>query len=175
MVTMEYEGRTYRRYNGNWIDSSCMIAPLVVQEALDKRYAQSLSSEKKSVKELVDLANEFRRNQSYRLAEKHYREALSHPNLELSDRKYIIPRLTSCLRCLEKPREAIDLYLETKRKYGNQMITDGLLTSAAAAYCDINQFDEAKKLANQALAMLNGKASSELIAVFKRIKRATDK
>ena len=175
MVTMEFEGRKYKRYNGNWIDSDYVIAPLIVQEALDKRYAKSLSLEQFSVKELVALADDFKNNESYLLAEKHYREALSRPNIEWNDRKYIYPRLTSCLRLLDRPQEAVDLYWKIKKKYGNTMMTDGLLTSVAAAYCDLKQYDEARKRANQAHAMVNGKSSPELISVYARIKKQTKK
>ncbi|MBP0970764.1 MAG: hypothetical protein J5753_01870 [Oscillospiraceae bacterium] len=175
MVEMKFEGKTYRRYNGNWIDSDYVIAPLVVQEALDKRYANSLSLEHYSVKDLVALADDFKNNESYLLAEKYYREALSRPSIESNDRKYIYPRLTSCLRLLDRSSEVVDIYLEISGKYGRSILTDGLLTSVAAAYCDLKQYDEARKRADQAYAIVNGKASPELISVYARIRKHTEK
>ena len=51
------------------------------------------------------------------------------------------------------------------------MITPALLTSAAAAYCDLGDYDRAKKCCDRAFAQLNGKRNGELSAVYGRIKK----
>ncbi len=45
-----------------------------------------------------------------------------------------------------------------------------LLTSIAAAYCDIGDVEEARRMANSARAMQGGNSSKELISVYARIK-----
>lgn len=172
-IKMDYEGKTYKRYNGNWIDSSYMIAPLIVQEALDKRYAQSLSLEHYSVEELIKLADEFKNNESYILAAKHYREAISRADRDTC--RYIYPRLTSCLRKIGRSREAVEIISLIKKKYGMELITPVLLTSVAAAYCDLNEFGNAKRCADLAYCKLNRNPSEELRLVYARIRKHTEK
>ena len=46
------------------------------------------------------------------------------------------------------PRKVIDLFSETKRKYGTDFITPVLLTSVAAAYCDLKEYENALRCCN---------------------------
>ena len=50
-------------------------------------------------------------------------------------------------------------------------IRRGILTSLAAAYCDIEKIEEARKYANKAKAISANNRSPELINVYARIKR----
>lgn len=85
--------------------------------------------------------------------------------------KYILARVTSCYRLNNESEKAIELYLNMYNKYGRKIQSVELLTSIAAAYCDLNKKVEAKKYADMTYAMLNGKATDELLLIYARIKK----
>ena len=93
----------------------------------------------------------------------------------LSELAYILPRLTSCYRMQGSPQKAIDILSFASRKHGKQMITAALLISAAAAYCDLEEYVLAKKACDRANAMSSGKSDGELKAVYGRIKKESGK
>lgn len=171
MITLTYNKQKYIRYNNYWVDEHYEVAPLVLQDILDREFSATIDLSRYTVRELVRLADDFKGNESYHLAAKHYQEALSHASIE--ECRYIYPRVTSCLRRIGKAREAVRLLTFIKEKFGLSMITPVLLTSVAAAYCDLNEYDNALNCAKRAYAMLNGNASEELRLVFKRIQKLT--
>ena len=59
-------------------------------------------------------------------------------------------------------------YLE---KYGKHVASPFLYTSLAAAYCDVSDFDNAKKYADKAYSYGRTENHSDLIAVYQRIKK----
>ncbi len=61
-----------------------------------------------------------------------------------------------------------------KKKFGNAIISPALLTSVAAAFCDIDEYEKkAKKHCDRAFAMTNGKGAGELSSVYQRFKSKT--
>ena len=194
MESIVFEGVESFRRDNYWVDSSQQIAPLVIQEELDKRYAKKLRVEGCSTRELLRQADEFKaiphkarltawrricttssvryclkNNGSFALAAKFYKQAPEHADRR--DRSFIYPRLTSCYRALGHATEVIKLMTYIKTHDGMDMITPVLLTSAAAAYCDLGQYENALKCAKRAYAMYNGRATEELHGVFGRIKK----
>lgn len=77
--------------------------------------------------------------------------------------------MTSCYRAGNEPEKAVDLCKKAKLKYGNSILSPELLTSVAAAYLDLNEFENGKKCCDRAYAKSNGKASDELKNVYKRL------
>ena len=169
MICFLYEGKKYIRYDNYWVNEHYEIAPLIVQTELDKQYANSLSLDSFSVDELIALADEFKKNESYHLAIKHYKEAIMRADIEQC--RFIYPRLTSCYRKIGRAQDAVQLMTYIKNKFGLHMITPVLLTSVAAAYCDLHEYENARKCANRAYAILGGKSDPALINVFRRINK----
>ena len=58
--------------------------------------------------------------------------------------------------------------------FGEPRASHVFLVSVAAAYCDIGDYDSAKKCCNKAYAKLNGQHNDELSLVYKRIQKATE-
>ena len=169
MESLEYKGKMYSRYTNKWVDKNNMVVHLSLQHELNTIYANSLDLSGMSSQELVTEGDKYKEDESYLLAIRFYEQAL-----EICDNKtfkYILPRISSCYRKSNNPQKAIDLFAETKRLFGVEMLTPVLLTTAAAAYCDLNEIDNAKKCANRAYALCNGNCSQELISVFARIKK----
>ena len=86
--------------------------------------------------------------------------------------KTVFPIITSCYRALKKPQKAIDFWMENKSIF-TSCLSVPLLTSLAAAYCDIGNYVLAKKCADRAYAIQGGSKNyqTELSLVYGRIKK----
>ena len=82
--------------------------------------------------------------------------------------RWLMPVETSLLRLSHTPQQAIDFYNEQVAKFGKTIESPQLLTSIAAAHCDVRDYVNAKKLCDRAFAW--GGPSYELSAVYQRIK-----
>lgn len=81
---------------------------------------------------------------------------------------YVLPIYTSVLREMGQPKKAIEAYDKYYKLMGKDNVV--LITSVAAAYCDIDDYDMALKLCNKASALQDGKPiSGELSSVYQRI------
>ncbi len=169
-VTVTHEGKTYTRSNGKWVTSTCMVVHEILQDELNKLYFETIDLSMLELLEIVRDGDAFKSSASYGLAVRLYTYAI-----ERSDEDgvaYILPRLTSCYRKQGRAKDVIELASKIKRKYGSKMFTPTLLTSIAAAYCDLDEYDNALKCCNRAYAQFGGKASGELSLVYKRIDAA---
>ena len=92
---------------------------------------------------LVAEGDKFKESTSYLSAIKFYEKALE--DCDEATYKYVLPRITSCYRKCHMPRKVIELFSDTKRVFGTEFITPVLLTSVAAAYCDLKEYDNALK------------------------------
>ena len=86
----------------------------------------------------------------------------------------VFPIITSCYRAKGQPQKAIDFWMENKKIFVS-CLSVPLLTSLAAAYCDVGNYDLAKMCANRAYAMQGGSLhyQTELSMVYGRIKKET--
>ena len=146
-----YKGKTYTRNNSKWVDKDCMV----VHETLQR--------------ELIDEGDKFKASYTYEPAIAFYEKAI-----ELCDEetlKYILPRITSCYRQEKRPKKAIELFSYAKRKFGEDFITPVLLTSVAAAYCDLQEYENAFRCCRWAYKRFEGNSDPNLSNVFARIKK----
>lgn len=168
--TVIYNGRTYTRVNGKWVDKNCMVVTHL-QKTLDNLLAQQRPMEDLSVNELIAEADKFKEAGTIHLAIKYYETALETHTVEVH--KFVLPKLTSCYRAQGQAKKAIEKFEYAKSQYGERLMSAPLCTSAAAAYCDIQDYVSAKKCADKAFAMSGGKASGELASVYGRIRKET--
>lgn len=171
MDKLELDGIQYVRYNNKWADASGMIVSAIMQDRPNRLYIQSLDLSAMRIKEVISTGDRFKRSNSIGLAIKCYDHVMTCAGK--NDVIYILPRLTSCYRAQGMPQRVIDTLTFAKERFGADVITAVLLTSAAAAYCDMGDYDKAKKCCDRAYAMSNGKASGELSMVYKRIRANT--
>ena len=167
--TITYNGKTYYRRGEKWEDEMHIIVHETLQRNLNDAYSESLDLSKLSYSELIKEADKFKESSSHYLAIRYYEEAVRKGGL--NDIKYVFPRITSCYRKKGQAKKAVNLFAEQVHKYGNSMITPALLTSVAAAYCDIEDFEMAKKCCDRAYAMTGGNAGEELQMVYKRLRQ----
>lgn len=83
--------------------------------------------------------------------------------------------LMSCLRGKGDPQEAIIIYSKLFYKYGDGFLTSMICTSAAAAYCDLKNYEKALKMCDKAYALQGGGTGelNELSLVYKRLEKET--
>ena len=169
MEKITYNGKEYMRNGMKWFDSSYVVVHQTLQDELNKLYIQSIDLTQMDVDAVVLEGDRYKQTRSFGLAIRCYEEAAS--RCDADTMSCILPRITSCYRGINAPERAIELFAFAKRRYGTGIMNPALLTSAAAAYCDMRQYDNARKCCKRAYAMCNGRASEELKSVFGRIKK----
>ncbi len=171
MIKLEYNGNTYRRFTDAWVDDRNIEVHATLQNCLNRLYAESLDLSAFGVRELIGEGDKFKASGSFLLAVKYYETAAE--QCEEAELRYILPRLSSCHRRCNQPQKAIELFSYAKQKFGPEMITPVLLTTAAAAYCDLLDYDRALQCCRRAWAELGGEWNPNLQSVFERIRKAT--
>ena len=165
--TLEYNGKQYMRYKSNWVDSNNMVVHLELQDILNNLFIERIDLSGTEIQEIIMQASKFKESGSYKLAIKYYEYVIE--NSTENAIRFVLPQITSCYRKYNEPQKAIDTVSLLKQKYGGGILTHSLLTSLAAAYCDMEEFGKAKKCCDRAYAMNNGSSSLELAMVYKRI------
>ena len=169
MGTVVYDGVEYHKVRDKWVDANCVMAPKGIQNELDFLQLKQMNLDDYNVYQLMKLGDEFKNGSSIGFAIKCYNKALEKSDKYETSR--ILPRLTSCLRKQGKADEAVKVYSQMKAKWGADLFGYVALTSIAAAYCDLGEYEDAKKCCNKAYALEDGHCSGELASVFGRIRK----
>ena len=171
MKEYEYEGKLYVKNGAKWADRSGAIAPIAIQNALNKLSFEETDLSTMSYAEAKEEGDKYKESESYSLAIRHYEQAFSVAET-YRQASTLLPRITSCYRKLHHPEKVIEILAEAKRNFGEQILNEALLTSAAAAYCDMDQPENALRCCRHAYAMLktkgSGRTSIELHNVYAR-------
>jgi tetratricopeptide (TPR) repeat protein len=168
--TIIYNDNTYKRVNGKWVDKNGMVVTHL-QKTLDNLFAKQQPKDNLTAEQLIAEGDKYKEAGSPHLAIQYYEAALKTKTVLVH--KSVLPRLTSCYRMQGQAIKAIEIFESAKATYGEKLMSSPLCTSVAAAYCDIKDYESAKKLADKAYAMGGGKASGELASVYGRIRKET--
>ena len=166
------EGKTYIRQSGKWVDSRNMVVHEGLQRDLNKEFVKQIQLDSLSIEECLAQGDAFKNSGSSALALKFYEKAADKADRQTMS--YILPRMTSCYRQTGQAQKAIDILTKATHQFGRGMVTPALLTSVAAAYCDLEDYARAKKCCDRAYAS-GGKGSAELSLVYDRIHKAMNK
>ena len=169
MEKIDYNGESYRRNNSKWVDSRHLVVHETLQRTLNRLYLETLDYSAYSVEELVKEGDKFKESSSYQYAIAFYEKGVA--ICDEATLSYILPRITSCYRKCNMPRKVIDLFADTKNKYGTNFITPVFLTSVAAAYCDLREYENALRCCKWAYKNFGGEFNSNLSSVWARIKK----
>lgn len=161
--TFVLDGVTYIWTGNSWFDSHYIKPPVIVIQRLNALLESQLAADDANVTDIYDLTH---RAKMAREAKQYARaESLARRVLQLNPKNHAAAAvLCASLRARGLASQALE---ETDRfKH-----TDNapLLTSRAAALCDIQRWEEAKRTLGQALALGGGE---EALLVAERIKRA---
>ena len=161
--SFDYEGKSYIwDENRGWRDEMGMVPPIAKIEQLNKLLEKEITKADKTIKnvnELLKRARTARDNNQLKRACNLCRRVLK------KEEKNKIARaiFSSILRKQGEPEKA----LKVTEDYKNS--TDKiLLTSRAAAYCDIGEWEKAKKTIDRVLGL---KESPDARNVWRRIKK----
>ncbi len=169
MDTFNYKGKTYKRYSSKWLDINNLIVCDSLQTMLNMEFVKNMDVSHLETNELISNGDKFKASYSYYLAIKYYEAAVEKSSMQ--ETSYILPRLASCYRKINQPLKVIKIATYAKQNFGSKLLTAPLLTSTAAAYCDLGEYSNAKKCCDLAYAMLGGAANEELNLVYKRLKK----
>lgn len=168
MEKVEYNGEIYTRRNSKWVDGSNLAVCESLQRTLNRLYLEQLDYSQYTVDELVAEGDKFKESSSYQSAISFYEKALE--SCDEVTYKYVLPRITSCYRKSNMPQRVVDLFTETKKIFGTDFITPVLLTSVAAAYCDLQEYENALRCCKWAYKTF-GEFNPNLSNVYARIKK----
>lgn len=169
----EYNGNTYYRNNSKWVDKDSLVVPTYLQNILNALAYNELDVSVMSYKEAKEEGDKCKRSETYPLAIKYYRHALEKAD-SFQQVSVVLPRITSCYRKTNQPKKVIELLSDMKICYGESIINEALLTSVAAAYCDLDEPENAImccKWAYKVLKSNTDESSFELANVFLRAKK----
>ena len=152
-------------WNGtSWYEANTFkVPPQVIQNNLNARLYPILEQEDDQITnlhELLERAEQAKEDKQYHRSEKLVRRALASSPNHLGARAI----LSSCLRATGRAQQALD---ETEFfKYESY---PPLLSSRAAALCDLERWEEAKRVIGRVLAM---EGSPEAFLIVQRVKNA---
>lgn len=168
METYTLDGEKYYYKNGKWLNSSYMTVPTSLVSKLNKLLTADVDITEKSIDELIEIIDGAKNGNNIQLALKAAECAIDKAN-ETELRK-LLPRTTSIFRQIGQSQKAIDTAERLIEKYGKAVWSPALFTSIAAAYCDLDQLETARKYANRARALSGANSSVELMSVYSRLK-----
>jgi len=159
---IHFNGKDYIWTGTGWYEAQTFLTPpQVIVRQLNTQLEQELKTEDTAIVNpaiLIERASAARDALQYSRAEKLIRRAL-----ELSPGNHAaLAVLCSVLRARGQPQQALD-ETEAFRRESHPP----LLTSRAAALCDLKRWEEAKKEIGRALAI---EESEEAFSVVRRIK-----
>lgn len=162
-TTVELDGKKYIWDESGWVDENYITPPQIIIRRLNQELAGKLEQEDRGITDvyvLAERARQARENKQYDRA-----ELLARKILEIDPENHSgLAVLSASLREKGFPRRAL---AETDRYQTTS--NPALLTSRAAAYCDLEMWEEAKRTIGQALAI---QKSDEALLVVQRIKKA---
>ena len=171
ILSIEIDGEIFRYINNTWVDSMYCEAP---GNILNQIYDNLIErADETSYETLLEYAKVMKNSEHYAHASQLIdylikncdKAKIGKNNILLS----LIPMKTSCLRAMHSPRGAIEFFNKIINEYDVANYSSALYTSIAAAYCDIDDYNNAIKYARRACAINTQEKPYELISVIKRI------
>jgi tetratricopeptide (TPR) repeat protein len=169
MDRLEHEGQIYYRIRSKWTDDRHIFVCQNMQKKLNKAHIASLDLSVFSVEDLVVEGDKFKQSDSFDYAIAFYERALE--ECDGITMKYILPRITSCFRQNNQPKKVVELFSMIKGKFGESFITPVLLTSVAAAYCDLGEYENALRCCRWAFKRSKGGIDPNLKNVWARLQK----
>ncbi len=175
--TVEYNGKVYSRQSGKWTEASGCVAPSHLQNKLNQIvFDREVKANAHNPQLLTEVGDVYKEGASYGLAIQCYQLAIEVAQASPESYglvRYILPRMTSCLRKQGRADEVVKMFSYVKEKYGADVMDHVLLTSIAAAFCDLRQYEKAGICCERALQLCGDRPTDALQSVLERISRET--
>ena len=175
MEKIVINNETYYINNGRVYDSSFLEAPKDITRAIWESWFAGVDFSSMEESQLLEHIKKLKGAEYYTECLRVIEHGLQRFNKSAHYYRTVFPMITSCYRSLNQPQKAIDFWMENKQLFSS-CLSPALLTSLAAAYCDVGNYEMARKCANKAYAIQGGSLnySNELSLVYKRIKKESD-
>lgn len=172
LLSIEVDGETYKFYNNRWVDSMYCVAE---GPALNKIYDHLIQTACSYPYDTVyEYARMMKETEHYGQASKLIDYLIEHREQSSlggnSALHRLVPMKTSCLRSMNNPKAAIEFFNKIINEHNTLTFSSALYTSIAAAYCDVENYDNALKYAKIACALNTQDNAFELIYLIKRLK-----
>lgn len=169
-----FEDDIYYFNKGLIYDSSFIEAPKELSFAVLNDYYQKKDFSGYNKLQLIEHIKLLKKSEFY----EECLRVINYGALKFSDEEYyktVFPIATSCYRSMGQSQKAIDFWMKNKDIY-KSCLSVPLLTSLAAAYCDVKNYDMAKYCADKAYYLQGGGINfkTELSLVYMRIKKETN-
>lgn len=171
---IEYNGDYYLYLNGEFVEKGTyIIPPDKILKELCKNFYSKIDYTRYKNKELRNFIRELKNNNSHELCLKVCLFYFDKNIANIYEIKYILPIITSLYRSMSMPEEVIKLNEKVYDIFGKKVFSVALLTSIAAAYCDMREYDKAKSFCDSAYYLQGGGIGSqnELSLVYARIEK----
>lgn len=174
MEKINYENEVYYFSKGIIYDSSFLETPKYISQQVLKKYYSEINYQDFSEEKLLEYLKQLKTSTFYEQCLKVIDYGLNKFTKSVDFYRTVFPIITSCYRALNQPQKAIDFWMENKKIF-TTCLSVPLLTSLAAAYCDIKDYVLAKKCADKAYAIQGGGKNyqTELSLVYQRIQKET--
>ena len=169
MESYEFNGEEYYFNKGKWLKSDYTVAPIGVINSLNMLLMEREEFETKTVDEIIQMLDGAKMSGNTGFALKIAEESME--KATLSEARALLPRITSLYRIKNRPERAVEVGEHYIRIYESKIWSPSLFTSLAAAYCDLNELEKARKYANRARAISGNNSSIELMSVYSRLKK----
>ncbi len=169
MESYEFNGEKYYFNKGKWLKSDYTVAPIGVINSLNMLLMEREEFKTKTVDEIIQMLDGAKMSGNTGFALKMAEESME--KATLSEARALLPRITSLYRIKNRPERAVEVGEHYIRIYESEIWSPSLFTSLAAAYCDLNELEKARKYANRARAISGNNSSIELMSVYSRLKK----
>ena len=175
MEEIIFEDETYYLNNGTIYDSNFMECSKTLANEILRAHYQGKDYKTFNEREFLTHVKQLKSSGFYAECAKTILYGLTKFSRSTDFCITVFPMLTSCYRAIGTPQKAIDFWEENKSKILSCSSVP-LYTSLAAAYCDVGDYELAKRYAKRAYATNGGSKedSEELYLVFQRIKKETN-
>ena len=170
MKRIEYNGRNYY-YDGKYFfDESFIVLDGEELKNVARMHFESIEYRDLEANELIEEIKQMKAHGLYYEARKMIDFSIKQKVNDIPFLRVIAPIYMSCLREAKQPQKAIEFAEKVLPICGGSSAT---YTSLAAAYCDIKDYEKAKKFARIAYAKQGGGQgyTTEASLVFKRIEK----
>ena len=173
--TFDVDGNTYKYINGKYYDEHYCVLPKSEMLKVIRARIEHVDYKSLSADDIIILIKECKDNEVYTIAKTISEYALKSDILNIRQVRTLLPIFSSCCRSTNMPQEAIEkckIYLTQYPGAFSPMLD----TSLAAAYCDIMDYDNARKYINRAYAQsahLSIEDRRQISLVYKRIQSET--